>query len=776
MGEVYRARDTRLNRHVAIKILPAEYSDSPERMRPFEQESRSAGLLNHPNILTIYDVGTDNGCPYIVSELLDGHTFRKLVSTPIPPQKIVEYMLQVAEGLAAAHQKGIIHRDLKLENLFLTKDSRVKILDFGLAKLTYQDGEGSASARVSSATAPFQVLGTAGYMSPEQVQAQPVDQRADIFSFGVVLYELLFGKPAFVRKTWVQSLNAILSEDPPEFSNNRLDVPAGLVLIAKRCLEKDPANRFQSASDLAFALEHISSISLPLVRKPKARKQLWIGTTIFFFLAALLLGGFLLKSSLQKSSEKMPAARTLSILLPEDLVIPSVAISPDGQTVAFTPINSHGDSALWLRSLAEKETQEISGTYDARWPFWSSDGRSIGFFAEHKLKIVNIEVGATPKSLADVDIPKGGTWNKDGVIIYSPQNIGPLYRVSTLGGEATQITTLDTAHGEYAHRFPEFLPDGRHFFYVIRSNDSKIEGLYVGSLDSKERKRIAADFARAQYADPGQVLFLRNRTLMVQPFDTKTLEFTGKPVAVVENVEDEANAGPGIFSASQQNTIVYRDTDGLWGNNPYWVDRSGRAVKELNKDFNSQFTDMSKDGKWLLARNDDGYWLMNLLSGQASRFAVTDDSFSIFSHDLNYVAYVQPTDNGLDFNQRMISGSGKAETLFHTLTGIDEISFSADGKFAIFVTYDSETKWDIWVAPLFGDRKPYPYLHSSYKEENPTFSPDGKWIAYVWINPEGKKFMFKVFRLTRQENGKSHLKGPINRDGVLMERNCFISP
>jgi eukaryotic-like serine/threonine-protein kinase len=730
MGEVYRANDTRLNRYVAIKILPPEYSNNPERMRRFEQESRSAGLLNHPNILTIYDVGTDNGCPYIVSELLEGQTFRKLATANPAPEKIAQYMLQVANGLSAAHQKGIIHRDLKLENLFLTKDGLVKILDFGLAKLTYQDGEGSASARVSSATGPFQVLGTAGYMSPEQVQAQPVDQRADVFAFGVVLYEMLFGKPAFVRKSWVQSLNAILSEDPAEFSSPNLNVPAGLVRIAQRCLEKDPANRFQSASDLAFALENTTSDGLPLIQRKEVSKnqRLWIGSSIFFFLAALILGGFLLKSIRQVPLEKMQDARTLSILIPEEYVVPSIAISPDGESVVFAPMNSKGESHLWLRSLREKDSVEISSTQDARWPFWSPDSRSIGFFSEHKLKIITIG-GGPSKSLSDVEFPKGGTWNSDGVIVYAPQDIGPLFKVRTTGGEATQLTTLDTSHGEYAHRFPEFLPDGRHFFYVIRSSDPKIEGLYIGSLDSKEKKRVASNFESAKYAQPGLALFVRNKTLMAQSFDTKNLEFTGSPVTIAENVEEQKDWGAGLFSVSQQNSIVYRSDEGLWLGQPTWVDRAGRPLNQI--DYTGQFIDISPDEKWLLTEDWEAYWLGNLLTGKASRFAVTDDGFSIFSHKANYVAYVQKSENGENLNRRLISGSGKAETLFHSSEGIVEPSLSSDDRFVLFTAYDEVNKWDVWAAPLFGDRKPFLYVHTPANEDSAQFSPDGKWVAYV---------------------------------------------
>lgn len=732
MGEVYRANDTRLNRHVAIKILPAEYSNNPERMRRFEQESRSAGLLNHPNILTIYDVGSDNGCPYIVSELLEGHTFRKLAASNLPPEKIAQYMLQVANGLSAAHQKGIIHRDLKLENLFFTKDGHAKILDFGLAKLTYQDGEGSASARVESATGPFQVLGTAGYMSPEQVQAQRVDQRADVFAFGVVLYEMLFGKPAFVRKTWIQSLNAILSEDPAEFSNPNLNVPFGLVRIAKRCLEKDPANRFQSASDLAFALENTTSDTLPLIqRKEVPKKQkLWIGTSIFFFLAAMLLGGFLLKSLRPVPQQGLTGVRRLSIVVPENIVVPSFAISPDGQSVAITPFDEHGNSILWLRSLAEKDSEEIASTYDARWPFWSPDSRSIGFFSDHKLKVVTIG-GGPAKPLCDVDIPKGGTWSKNGVIIYSPQNIGPLFKISTAGGEPIQITSLDTAHREYAHRFPEFLPDGRHFFYVVRSYDPEVEGVYVGSLDSKERKRITANYESVKYVDPDQVLFVRNRTLMAQAFDIKNLELTGSPVTIAEDVEDQNDWGPGLFSVSQQNSIVYRNSEGNWATKTSWVDRTGKLLTSFSTELSGQFSDMSPDGKLLLTSNDTGYWLVNLITGQSSRFAVTNDGFSIFSHKSNYVAYVQDTGNGQNLNQRHISGTGKAETLFHSSNGLEEPSLSSDDRYVLFGVYNEETKWDVWVAPLFGDRKPYPYLDSEFKEENAEFSADGKWVAYV---------------------------------------------
>jgi eukaryotic-like serine/threonine-protein kinase len=730
MGEVYRAIDMRLKREVAIKVLPSEYSNDPERLNRFEKESRSAGLLNHPNILTIYDVGTDDGCPYIVSELLEGHTFRKLLNASLAPQKIVDYMLQVANGLAAAHQKGIIHRDLKLENLFLTKDGRVKILDFGLAKLTYEDGEGSANARVASATAPFQVLGTAGYMSPEQVMAQPVDQRADIFAFGIVLYELLFHEPAFLRKTWIQSLNAIVTEDPPEFSNTHQTVPVPLVRIAKRCLEKDPDDRFQSATDLAFALQNMTSDTLPLIKPAKVsnNQKFWRWTAIFSLLGTFILGGFLLKSIRQVPLEKMTDARTLSILVPEEYVVPSVAISPDGQFVVLTPMNSKGESNLWLRALAKKETEELYSTYDAQWPFWSPDSRSIGFFAEHKLKIMTIG-GGPARSLSDIDFPKGGTWNSNGVIVYAPQDMGPLFKITTAGGEATQLTTLDTSHREYSHRFPEFLPDGRHFFYQIRSNDPEVEGLYIGSLDSKEKKRVASNFASAKFVDPGQALFVRKRTLMAQSFDTKSLLFTGSPVTIAENVEDQLGWGAGLFSVSQENSIVYRGDEGLYETRPTWVDRTGRSVKQLN--YTGQFIDISPDEKWLLTEDWEAYWLVNLVTGQISRFAVAYDGISTFSHKPDYIAYVQNTDNGQNLNQRLISGTGKAETLFHTSKWIEDPRLSADGRFVLFSFFDPATKWDVWVAPLFGDRKPIPYLQLPAKEETPEFSPDGKWVAYV---------------------------------------------
>jgi serine/threonine protein kinase len=728
MGEVYRAFDSRLKREVAIKVLPSECSDDADRLNRFEKESRSAGMLNHPNILTIYDVGTDNGCPYLVSELLEGHTFRKLVNAPLSSQKIVEYMLQVANGLAAAHKKGIIHRDLKLENLFVTKEGRVKILDFGLAKLAYQDGEGSANARVSSATAPFQVLGTAGYMSPEQVMAQPVDQRADIFAFGIVLYELLFRKPAFLRKTWIQSLNAIVSEDPPDLVSNNLTVPLALVRIARKCLEKDPLQRFQSASDLAFALENTTSDPiLPAVKTVRKSQQFWMWGTIFFFVAALLLGGFLLKSLRQVTSEKLPDTRTLSILVPEEYVVPSVAISPDGESVVFTPMNSKGESHLWLRSLAEKESQELYSTNGARWPFWSPDSRSIGFFAENKLKIITI-AGGPSKSLCPVEFPKGGTWNSDGVIVYAPQDIGPLFKITTAGGEATQLTTLDTSHGEYAHRFPEFLPDGLHFFYVARSYDPKVEGVYIGSLDSKERKRITPNFESLKYVDPGQVLFVRNRTLMAQSFDSKNLELTGSPVTIAENVEEQTDWGAGLFSVSQKNSIVYRSDEGLWGGQHTWVDRTGRSLNQFN--YTGQFIDVSPDEKWLLTEDWEAYWLVNLLTGQASRFAVTDDAFAIFSHDPNYVAYISDVENGQNLNKRLISGMGKAETLLH-FKHIEDPSLSSDDRFVLFTAYDDVNKWDVWVAPLFGDRRPFLYVQTPANEESAEFSPDGKWVAYV---------------------------------------------
>ena len=479
MGEVYLARDPKINRDVAIKVLPAAFSENSERLRRFEQEAQAAGAINHPNILSIYDVDTHEGSPYVVSELLDGTTLREqLNGNGLPVRKSLDYALQIASGLAAAHAKGIVHRDLKPENLFVAKDGRLKILDFGLAKLIEQPDRSEVHTDVPTRkfnTDPGAILGTVGYMSPEQVRAERVDHRSDIFSLGTILYEMLSGKRAFDGASPIETLNAILKEDPPELSHSNSKISPALERVVMHCLEKNPDQRFQSARDVAFAVESLSGVTsghtiaprLPLSTE-QAKKREWLP---WVFAAVLLLGllGTLpfAIAYLRREPVQTPTAARFFIYPPDKTSFGGpFAVSPDGLRIVLRG-TSEGKTLLWVREIDSLTAKPLEETDDAIYPFWSPDSRFIGFFSAGKLKKIAF-TGGPVQTLCDASDGRGGTWNSGGVIVFAPSALSSLYQVSAAGGLPVPVTKFDSSSKEQAHHFPHFLPDGRHFLYAGR--------------------------------------------------------------------------------------------------------------------------------------------------------------------------------------------------------------------------------------------------------------------------------------------------------------------
>jgi Tol biopolymer transport system component len=764
MGEVYLAHDPKIGRDVAIKVLPVGFAADKERLARFEQEAQAAGALNHPNILSIHDVETQDGSPYVVSELLEGETLRELLSgSPLPARRAVDYALHCARGLAAAHERGIIHRDIKPENLFVTKDGRVKILDFGIAKLTEPDGERARTdlptRRVNTDSGA--VMGTVGYMSPEQLRGQQVDSRTDIFSFGAVLYEMLAGRRAFHKDSAADTISAILREDPPELSETNGSVNPALDRVVRRCLEKSREQRFHSASDLAFALEALSGTQVavattitatggatkeattPGLRRALRDRPGWIAAAIF--LVSTLALAFLY------SRRAEPRAETMRFTVPapeKSAYKGELALSPDGRRLAFV-VESVSGRSLWVRALDSVESRELRGTEDAMLPFWSPDGRFVGFFAGNKLKKIDV-AGGSPQTLAEVTAdPRGGAWAADGTIIFTPNFTSPLSKVAAAGGAVEPLTELDQSREQTSHRWPSFLPDGRHFLYFARAKKKEAEGIYVGSLDSKEGKfllntNLLGAYAPSNDADSGYLLFMRDKTLMAQPFDARKLQLSGEPSAIAEGVlsfPDEG--GPtayASFSASAGGHLSYL-TGSASLTEMGWFDRAGKSLGAVGSPGKFSELWLSPDGKRVTFGRADAQqlpdiWQLDLARGMMTRFTfdAASEASPVWSADGSRIFFASNR-GGTKFNlyQKISSGAGSDELLIET----DYNTFADDwfsGKAGELLLYESDspkTRFDLWVLPLAGERKPYPFLQTEFNETHSQFSPDGRFVAYA---------------------------------------------
>lgn len=760
MGEVYRAHDSRLGRTVALKLLPQALSRGEDSVRRFQQEARAASALNHPNILAIYDTGTtDDGLPYVVSELLEGETLRdKLATGAIPVRKSIDIASQTARGLTAAHSKGIVHRDLKPENLFVTKDARVKILDFGIAKLIPQKSVGEkvqteAPTRMIS-TDPGMVVGTVGYMSPEQVKGASVDTRSDIFSLGAILYETLAGRRAFQCETHVETMNAILKHDPPELSSTNSQISPAIERLVRRCLEKEPEERFQTASDLAFALDSLSGLQSSgatttidsAIPKRADRRKLrdWLGWGIA---AVLLVACIALGALYFRRSESRAETMRFSLEVPQNATFSdSLALSPDGRHLAFVITAASGATSLWVRSLDSVDMRELAGTDGAQFPFWSPDSRFIAFFAGNRLKRVE-RSGGPVQPLADTSAEaRGGAWAADGTIIFSPGFTLPLYKIAAAGGQAEPVTKLDESLGVTSHRWPNFLPDGRRFLYFARSSQKAAEGVYAGSVDSQDNKLILNTDLLAAYAPParggatGHLLFIRDRALVAQSFDVEKLQLSGEPVVIAENLLTyPGEGGPtafASFSVSANGHLCYLSGDPSQ-DQMEWFDRSGKSLGLFGSAGRYYEPGLSPDGKKIAAGRADSdagdIWIFDVARGTTTRFTfdLAADVSPVWSPDGSRIAFASVRKGHFGIYQKTSSGAGEEELLLQTDFNTFPTSWSPDGRFILYETEDSKNRYDLFVLPMSGGEKPFPYLKTQFNETHSQFSPDGRWVAYV---------------------------------------------
>ena len=731
MGEVYRARDTRIGRDVALKVLPGAYAADPDRLRRFEQEARAAGALNHPNILTLHDVGRHDGTPYLVAELLEGETLRDRIDRgPLPWRKAAETAAAIAEGLAAAHAKGIVHRDLKPPNVFLTRDGRVKVLDFGLAKLR-EIAPPAGSATSAERTATGQVLGTVGYMSPEQVAGAEADARSDLFSLGCMLYEMAAGQRAFKRPTPAETMAAIRNDEPPAAGA----IPAELGRIIAHCLEKEPDARFQSARDLAFNLRALLEAELPASgMRGKRRPRLALAlTAAAASLAAVLAVRFLDGRGSQPAADAIRFTVTPS---EGGSFVGIPRISPDGRRL-LSPMRTAEHSALWLRPLGAATGHVVPGTDGANGLTiaWSPDSRFAVFGARLRLLRIDMDGQGSPTVLTDTDSPLWGvTVNQEGVVLLGRDGSG-IHRVAATGGAPSLLLPVDEAGQEYAHYWPHFLPDGRHFLFFARNRNPAENALCVASLDGRTRKRLLTGVSQAQYAS-GHLFYAEGKTLFARPFDPDALEFRGDPVPVAEKV-GRGSYGIAAFSVSNTGALAYRTSFGFEAE-LVWFDRDGKRGPALGPPGDYADPELSPDGRRVAVdRSEDGasrdIWTVDVEQGRLMRltFDPEMDHIPNWSPDGTRIVFDSHRTGAGDLYEKAANGSGPEQLLLSWKDGTGMMDWSPDGRFIAFSSGTPSSLGDMWILPLDGDRKPFAYLQTKAREGSGRFSPDGRWMAYV---------------------------------------------
>jgi Tol biopolymer transport system component len=754
MGEVYRAQDPRLGRAVAIKILPATFATDPERLRRFEQEARAVAALNHANILAVHDVGSHEGAPYIVSELLEGETLRQRLDTAaMAIRRVVDCAVQVAHGLAAAHEKGVVHRDLKPENIFLTANDHVKILDFGLAKLMEREPvpSGSAATALSPDTAPGFVLGTVGYMAPEQVRGVAVDHRTDIFAFGTIVYEMLSGRRPFLGETSADTMTAILKEEPPDLPLADRRIPPALARVVDRCLSKNPAARFQSAGDLAFALESLSDHSRtsdahaePTPSRPRRDRAALIvaaalGIAFLALLSAAVFRGFRNAAIEDRRTFRFAIAPpdgwafAGGTTQPTGIAVAPIAVSPDGWQIALVARDGAGKRQLWIHSRDALAAKPLAGTDNASSPFWSPDGQFVAFFADGKLKKMPL-AGGPAITLCDAEIGIGGSWSSAGVIVFAPSFLAPLQKVPAVGGVPAAVTAIE--EGELYHSRPSFLPDGKTFMYSTRDRQGG-RSVYLGSLDSTGRRRLSGIDSSNVIYSRGHLLFVRDTTLMAQPFDPRRLELRGQAFPIAHQVQ--ATAGlVGAFSASDDGVVAYQSGSRGGLTQLAWLDRGGAQLSFLSDPGRYGDVTLSPDGKQAAVSLLDesqkmtDIWIFDVARGTRTRLTTdaAEDLAPVWSPDGSVIAFASHRGKSGIYKRRS-DGSGDDELLFASDTPVSPGAWSPDGRFLLYMAVRPGDRPDLFVLPLGDGARPIPVAREPGVTELPgSFSPDGRWISY----------------------------------------------
>ena len=755
MGEVYRARDTRLERTVAVKVLPRHLSSSAEIRQRFEREAKTISRLSHPHICALYDVGREGDVEYLVMEYLEGETLaERLARGPLPRETVLRSGVEIADALDKAHRQGIVHRDLKPGNVMLTR-SGVKLLDFGLARVI--EAPGARGVAIEGITAlPTQapltqegtILGTFQYMAPEQLEGKDADARTDVFSLGTVLYEMATGRKAFAGATQASLISSILRDDPPPISTLAPMSPPALDRVVRTCLAKDPEERWQSAGDLKRELRWIAESSQASVATPaqaipgvgkrptRARLLPWIAAGLL-----LLVGGYL-ASELRRLRGVRPEPMHSFLVPPEktsfeligDQSAP-VLLSPEGANLAFG-----AGGRLWVQSLRTGATSPLSGTEGGSFPFWSPDGRSLGFFAGGKLKTIEAS-GGPIQVLCDAPTPRGGTWSPQGVIVFTPDFRGGLFRVPVSGGTPVEVTKVDAAR-HTTHRWPWFLPDGKHVLYLAANHAnprSEESGIYVVSLDGGAPRRLLPSYGGGVYAS-GYLLTVRDENLMAAPFDADRLSLTGQAQRLPGSVEFNYGIWRGVFTASQTGLLAYSVAREAAGGQLAWYDTSGRRQSTVGERTESYALRLSPDGRRasvVLGDPNNDIWIYELDRGVRTRLTNSAQVIMspVWSADGSQILFAtgrsfQKTSVDYEMGTLAANGAGERKILYKSAERIEPTDWSRDGRY-VLVNRGTIGASDIWAVPVAEPDKAFPLVQSPGLDEGGAFSPDGRWVAYV---------------------------------------------
>ena len=758
MGEVYRARDTKLDRDVALKVLPQTFTDDPDRLARFEREAKVLASLNHTNIGHIYGLeeaepstakGKGSGqeaVKALVLELVEGPTLADRISQgPIPIEESLAIAKQIAEALEAAHEGGVIHRDLKPANIKVRDDGTVKVLDFGLAKAAPRDvSESSDAATITAAATQTGVaMGTAAYMSPEQARAEGLDRRTDIWSFGCVLFEMLTGRRPFEGSGISEILANVLKESP-DFTALPQHTPPLVGRLIRRCLEKDPRTRLRDMADARTDLEDFALVTDPVELSSQrasviSKRLAWSIATV----SVSILGIMLVAPRVYSPASGRDEAGQFVLLPPEGVSVggpfartPAFTLSPDGQRLAFRA-TAGSIGSVWLRSLDALDAAPVGGTEGASGtPGWSPDGGFLAFFADGKLKTVSVE-GGEPVTLADAASGSGVTWNADGTIVFAPTAQSGLLRVSSAGGVPSPVTELSP--GDLGHVFPRFLPDGRHFLYLVRAPAPR-KGIYVASLDAPEGTYIRAAREKALYSPPGFLLFLADGAMMAQAFDASRLELSGEPIRVAESVAFVSTTGRASYDVSASGTLVYRVSGVLGASQPILVDRSGAMISTAGDPGDYQTARLSPDGSRVAVELHDlrtgtgDLWTIDLTRKNSATRLTFDgmhNTAAVWSPDSTQLVFTGRPDGVRNLHIKPVDGSSPDEPLLERSSDRNPTDWSRDGRQILYEYQDGNpANWDLWTLQM-PERTPAPFLQTAFDERTGRFSPDGQWVAYT---------------------------------------------